>query len=95
MSGKANKPYRLQDYADAQGLHSNYLSNVIKSKTGKPVGTWIIEKTISEAKSLLQNTDVPIKEVAYQLGFAESTHFSNYFKKYTDLTPASFRKQSN
>ena len=95
MSGKVDKPYRLQDYADAQGLHSNYLSNVIKSKTGKPVSTWIIEKTISEAKSLLQNTEVSIKEIAYQLGFSESTHFSNYFKKYTDLTPASFRKQQS
>ncbi|SFD47733.1 AraC-type DNA-binding protein [Chitinophaga sp. CF118] len=95
MSGKVDKPFRVQDYADVQGLHSNYLSNVIKSKTGKPIGTWIIEKTISEAKSLLQNTSVPIKEISYQLGFAESTHFSNYFKKHTDLTPVLYRKQNS
>ena len=93
INGKVDKPFRVQDYADAQGLHANYLSNVIKSKTGKPIATWIIEKTITEAKSLLQNTAISIKEVAYKLGFTESTHFSNYFKKYTDLTPATYRKQ--
>jgi AraC-like DNA-binding protein len=95
MSGKVDKPFRVQDYADAQSLQANYLSNVIKSKTGKPIGTWIIDKTIAEAKSLLQNTDVPIKEISYQLGFTESTHFSNYFKKHTDLTPVLYRKQAN
>jgi AraC-like DNA-binding protein len=92
-SGLAEKAYRVQDYAEAQSLHPNYLSNVIKIKTGKPIGTWIAEKTISEAKSLLQNSAISIKEIAYRLGFGESTHFSNYFKKHSGLSPVLFRKQ--
>jgi AraC-like DNA-binding protein len=83
----------VQDYADEQNLHPNYLSNVIKSKTGKPIGTWIAEKTIAEAKSLLQNSSTSIKEIAFILGFSESSHFSNYFKKYTDTSPVLYRKQ--
>jgi len=94
-TGMVEKAYRVQEYADAQMLHPNYLSNVIKSKTGKAIGTWIAEKTIAEAKSLLQNSPVSIKEIAYRLGFAESAHFSNYFKKHTSLSPALFRKQHN
>lgn len=93
VNGKAEKVFRVQDYADAQHLHPNYLSNVIKSKTGKPIGTWIAEKTIAEAKSLLQNSTASVKEVASQLGFTEATHFSNYFKKQTDISPVSYRKQ--
>jgi AraC family transcriptional activator of pobA len=65
---------------------------VIKTKTGKAIGTWIMEKTISEAKSMLQNSSVPIKEIAYVLGFSESAHFSNYFKKHTNTSPVSYRK---
>lgn len=91
--GLVEKAFRVQDYADEQNLHPNYLSNVVKSKTGKPIGTWITEKTISEAKSMLQNSTVPIKQLAYQLGFAESTHFSNYFKKHTQISPVLYRKQ--
>lgn len=91
--GKADKVFRVQDYADAQSLHPNYLNNVIKSKTGKAVGTWITEKTIAEAKSQLQHSSASIKELAFLLGFTESTHFSNYFKKHTGLSPIQFRKQ--
>lgn len=85
--------FQAQDYARALNLHPNYLSNVIKSKTGKPISTWITDKTILEAKSLLKNSSVSISQVAFQLGFAESTNFSNYFKKHTTLSPAAFRKQ--
>jgi len=94
LKGGEQKVFRVQDYAAAQNLHPNYLNNVIKAKTGRSVGTWISDKTISEAKALLQNSSVSIKEIAYQLGFAESTHFSNYFKKHTDLSPAAWRKHT-
>lgn len=91
--GLVDKPFRVQDYAAAQNLHPNYLSNVIKTKTGKSISTWMAEKTIAEAKSLLQNSSTSIKEIAWLLGFAESTHFSNYFKKHTQVSPVLFRKQ--
>lgn len=42
---------------------------------------------VESIKSLLQNSSISIKEIAYQLGFPESTHFSNYFKKYTNTSP--------
>lgn len=93
VGGKADKPFRVQDYADLQSLHPSYLNNVIKSKTGKPISVWISEKTITEAKSLLQHSSLSIKEIAYRLGFAESTHFSNYFKKHVQYSPVEYRKQ--
>lgn len=91
--GAAQRVFRVQDYADAQSLHPNYLSNVIKSKTGKPIGTWIAEKTIAEAKSLLRHSPVSIKEIAFLLGFNETAHFSSYFKKHTQTSPILYRKQ--
>lgn len=94
LDEKVDKPWRVQEYADAQHLHPNYLSNVIKSKTGKPIATWIAEKTVSEAKSLLSNTTLTIKEISYKLGFAETAHFSNHFKKHTQSTPVEYRRQS-
>lgn len=93
VSGKVTQVFRVQEYASAQNLHPNYLSNVLKSKTGKSIGTWIAEKTIAESKSLLQNSSISIKEIAYLLGFSEASHFSNYFKKHTGFSPVSYRKQ--
>ena len=91
-SGKAEIAFRVQDYANAQNLNPNYLSNVIKTKTGKPIAVWIADKTIAEAKSLLQNSTISIKEITYKLGFSETAHFSNFFKKHTNISPLQYRK---
>ena len=94
-SGKAETVFRILDYATAQNLHPNYLSNVIKTKTGKPIATWIADKTIAEAKSLLQNASISVKEITYRLGFSETAHFSNYFKKHVQKSPIQYRKERN
>lgn len=93
-AGEAKYAFQVQDYAHEQNLHPNYFSHVIKSKTGKPVNTWIVEKTIAEAQSLLKNTKLTAKEIGYQLGFSEPTHFNSYFKKHTGMTPNSYRKEN-
>lgn len=93
-AGKTSTSLRVQDYADKQNLHVNYLSSVISSKTGKSISTWISEKTIAEAKVLLQDKTLSIKEIADKLGFLEAPHFSNYFKKHTGQSPAEYRKQA-
>ena len=90
---KNPKALHVQDCAEAQHLHPNYLNSVIKSKTGKSVSTWITEKTIGEAKAILQNTSLSVKEIAYRLGFIEPTHFSNYFKKHAGVSPVLYRKE--
>jgi AraC family transcriptional activator of pobA len=91
-AGETNPLLQVQDFAQMQHLHPNYFSTVIKSKTGKTVNTWITEKTIAEAQALLAQTAKPIKEIAYQLGFQEPTHFSRFFKKQTGFTPSTFRR---
>ena len=95
LQQKVDKVYRVRHYAGLQGLHPNYLNTVIKTKTGRTVSSWITEKTIAEAKFMLQNSSTPIKQIASRLGFAEPTHFSNYFKKKTNTSPASYRRISS
>lgn len=91
--GAAEQVFRVQDYADALYLHPNYLNTVITSKTGKTIGTWIADKNIAEAKLLLQNSALAVKEIAYRLGFTEPSHFSAYFKKHTQLSPVLYRRR--
>ena len=49
------------------------------------------EVVLSSQRLLLQ--DMPIKEVAYTLGFEEPNHFSHFFKKYTGSTPQHFKNK--
>ena len=95
LGGKADKLLRVQDFADMQSLHANYLSSVIASKTGKSISTWIADKITTEAKVLLQNQELSVKEIATKLGFLEAAHFSNHFKKHTSMSPLEYRKQAD
>ncbi|MEM9678719.1 MAG: AraC family transcriptional regulator [Bacteroidota bacterium] len=89
---ETSKLLRVQDFAEKQHLHPNYLSTVIKTKTGKSAQAIIQDKMLIEAKALLSNSELTIKEVAYSLGFSEPTYFSKFFKKHVNKTPAQYRK---
>jgi len=93
MAGRATIQLRVQDFADLQALHVNYLSSVISSKTGKTISAWIADKIITEAKVMLQHQNLSIKDIAFRLGFLETAHFSNYFKKHSAMRPAEYRQQ--
>jgi len=90
-NGHAERAFNAKEYADALGLHPNYLNYVIRQRTGKPVSKWIINKTISESKFLLAYSGLSIKEIAYRLGFTEPSYFSRYFRKYAQVTAAAYR----
>ncbi|MEL6537955.1 MAG: helix-turn-helix transcriptional regulator [Bacteroidota bacterium] len=89
--GKAQTQFKAKHYAEALHLHPSYFSTVIKSKTGAPVSQWISDKTLTQAKALLAHSGSTIKEIGYQLGFSETAHFSNFFKKHAGLTPSEYR----
>jgi AraC family transcriptional regulator, transcriptional activator of pobA len=92
LTGKCDRLLQVQDYAQAQYLHPNYFSTVIKYKTGKSVNSWIAEKTIAEAKAMLARSSESVQEIAARLGFKDAGHFSRFFKKHTELSPLSFRQ---
>jgi AraC family transcriptional regulator, transcriptional activator of pobA len=46
---------------------------------------------LQEAKILLKHSNWSVSEIAYALGFNEVTHFNNFFKKHTQLSPLKFR----
>jgi AraC-like DNA-binding protein len=83
---------QAQHFAERLNLHPNYLNSVIKSKTGKTINEWIVSRTLSATKSLLKNTSLSVKEIAYRLGYSEPTHFNRFFKKHQNMTPIAFRK---
>lgn len=90
-SGDTELLFQVQDFAREQNLNVSYFSQVIKSKTGKSISHWIAEKTIAQAKALLKHSQKTIKEIAYDLGFSETAHFSNFFKKHTGTSPTNYR----
>ncbi|MEM6804645.1 MAG: helix-turn-helix domain-containing protein, partial [Bacteroidota bacterium] len=81
---------KLDFYADKMHTPIKTLSRKVKEKLNTSLGQLIRQEIINTAKSLLQ-TDIPIKEIAFELGFEESNHFSAFFKQHTSQTPSEYR----
>ena len=77
--------------ADRLAVHVNHLNKILKDNTGKTTTELISSRVIQEAKILLKQTNWNVSEISYSLGFEEVSHFSNFFKKQTSLTPLVFR----
>lgn len=84
----------VADYAELLFVTPNHLSQSVKSAANKNALSFINERIMSEAKSLIQYTDFDIAEIAYQLNFSDSANFGKFFKKHSDLTPLEFRKEA-
>jgi hypothetical protein len=62
--------------------------------TGFSPLNYLINIRISEAIKLLKRQDVPVMDVALDVGFYSSQHFATTFKKLTGYTPTVFRKKN-
>lgn len=81
----------VSDYASLLHLSAGHLSEVVKRQSGKPAIKHIHERIILEARRLLFHTNDSLKEIAFDLGFADASYFTRFFKRETGLTPADYR----
>lgn len=80
-----------KDFAEKLNVHTNHLNRAIKTATGKTTTSHIAERITTEAIALLKHTNWNISEISYSLGFEAPSHFSNFFKKHTNMTPGTYR----
>lgn len=83
----------VSEYAEMLSVSKTYLSECVKRVSGKSAKQLILNYKIIRAKSLLSQTDMSIKEIAYKLDFSDSTNFSKFFKRHVFVSPKEFRNR--
>lgn len=81
----------VEQIADYYGYNPHYLSTMFRKISGIPLKAYIINQKIELAKSLLIDTNDPISQIAYSIGFRDNHNFSSCFRKNTGLTPTEYR----
>lgn len=71
-----------------------HFARAFKTATGSPPHRYIMQRRIERAKVLLSVTRLSAAEIAYQVGFANQSHFSAQFRKSVGLTPKQFRESA-
>jgi len=85
----------VADYAENLSVTPSYLNEAVKSVSGYPASHHIQQRVILEAKRLVTYSDVPMKEIAFRLGFVDISHFSKFFKNFAGVNFRAFRKNGN
>ena len=81
----------LKLLAEKVSANASYLSTQFKKETGKTLTDYINEKRIHNSLVLLATTDMPIQEVAEQVGINDENYFARLFKKYQNQTAKQYR----
>lgn len=75
------------------GYDYSYLSRVFKKIVGISFNSYVNHYRLSHACYLMDNTQLPIIQCAFESGYSSVRSFNRSFKVYFGLTPAQYRKR--
>ncbi len=87
-----DKTLSLDKISERAGFSPTHFARLFKKRYGTPVTEYIISRRIAGAQMLLATTQMPIKDIAHQTGFADQLYFSRIFRKKLHITPGDFRR---
>ena len=85
------QPINLCDVAKAVGYSPAYLTNLVKRQTKRAIHGWIVERRMTEARSLLLKTDEPVNQIAAKVGYPDAGHFIRQFRQLHEMPPKVWR----
>lgn len=82
----------LDQAASIANLSKEAFCRFFKLRTRKTFTQYVIQLRINEAQKLLQETEMGISEIAFQVGFENLSYFNRSFRSIVGLSPREFRK---
>ncbi len=83
----------MQDAAHAINYSEPYFCKMFKQQYGKNFTSYLTEYRVEEAKKLLMQPNVNVKEVGTRIGYPDSTYFARVFRRMTGESPSEYRNQ--
>jgi AraC-like DNA-binding protein len=82
----------LADLAKDCGLSASHFSRAFRQSVGISPHQWLTRRRIEEAKRLLRERTLSLSDVALACGFADQSHFTRVFVRFTGGSPGSYRR---
>lgn len=78
-------------YADKLRITKDHLSKACGEVLGMGAKEFLQQRRFKEAGTLLIETQLSVKEIAYRIGWEDHAYFTRAFKKWCGMTPSQFR----
>lgn len=83
----------IKDLVEHMQQHNYNVQHLIKNKIGITLKKLLLSKQVLESQKQIAFTDKTIQEIAFDLGYKDSSYFNRKFKKALGLTPLDYRTQ--
>lgn len=85
----------LDELSLEMGMSKKALSSFLNNRLNQNFYFYVNSFRIDKARNLLQSSDLSIKEIAFECGFVNDSHFNRIFKQHVGITPKQFRQNEN
>lgn len=85
-------PFQEKDMAREIGLSAGHLDRLFLKSLGLTPRAYLQKRRLESASALLADTAIPIKRIAYNLGFCSPSHFCHWFQNTTGKSPKAYRQ---
>ncbi len=92
LENPKQKYLSVNGYAEHLNVTPKYFSSVCKRLSGKTANEIITEAIIKNAKIMLHDNSISIKQVAANLNFVNQSHFGTFFRRHMGMSPQQFRQ---
>lgn len=82
----------LEEVASACSVSPNYLSKLFRNEMGIGFLDYLTQIRLKESEKLLEETNLPIREIAAKVGYLDEKYYSKLFKKATGIKPSDYRR---
>ena len=84
----------VNDLAAHSGLSASHFRKLFRERTNSPAGRFLRELRMEEARNLLQQTTMGLKEIAFRLGYSDAVAVHHAFAARFRRSPSAFRKMA-
>lgn len=92
IEARYNKDISLDDVSREVDISPYYFSKIFKEETGENFIEYVTNIRMAKAKELLLGSDLSMKEICAQVGYADPNYFSRTFKKNVGVTPTEYKE---
>lgn len=92
MEHSVAKKYSPSYYAEMMNLSVSRFNHLFKEQTGMSPYNYLSGLRVDNAATLLEQTDMKIKDIAQQCGYEDPLYFTQAFKREKGVTPSQYRK---
>ncbi|MCB0837438.1 MAG: AraC family transcriptional regulator [Bacteroidetes bacterium] len=89
-----SEPISVNQMAERMNMVPQSFCRWFRKHTGHSFVSFLNKTRIQHACQYLVNTDWPIQQIAYSVGFENISHFNRTFKKLQRVSPSEFRKRN-